>query len=558
MSHRILCIEPGSRPATVRLEVGLGEPVQVCLLEDAEAEGGPGSASRLRHTILRRSGEALPAGAVPVLEAAVERGQLGGPPGVRVLAVGSQPVELVRGEVRSRLRPGVELKEGTRLELALPELRRVEFQLLLEAQAARGAQAAIAGSGTRRSQVRAASTGLLWLIPSVWSVMADFLAWKVAQARALGRRFGLSPRTIAVLIAVSFVVLMNVGIVLAQLRKTTAAEERAQGAEAAAEEARAAAQAALLGELTCLAEREGLVAELGEEQQQRAVRAERALELSAARAVALERGGTRMGSEAVLAFDQQLRPELLAQAVAEQRRVGEVPRELSPCTEQQALLGSDLPAYALLYHPSAELTCPTRYSGVLGGAELAGRWGLSERVAREFGPEAVADRDRTALLALDGVRAPDPAVAEALADPRLEDRWAAQTYTAALRDIQGALLGSRAGDRVPVAPGQSQLWTLALFHAVNTLPSPAEGVGDAPAAECVADVLSQLAREAAPAAPGEPLLPDLVAVALAETRPVLTPRPGCPWAEDALGEGARAALLAVGRQGVALGQDRDG
>lgn len=172
-----------------------------------------------------------------------------------------------------------------------------------------------------------------------------------------------------------------------------------------------------------------------------------------------------------------------------------------------------------------------------GGVSRGGGWGVSARAAREFGvPESAAKAS------------PDGETA----DPRLNDRWSAYTLTTGVRTLQEALLTADTSDRPPVAPGMAQLWTLALWDAYNRMPSPGDGVMDKTAADCVADLLLERLASSPPAAPGEPLLPDLASVALGEPFKV-TPTAGCPWTGDSFQKGAASALRAAARQAVLAG-----
>ena len=145
--------------------------------------------------------------------------------------------------------------------------------------------------------------------------------------------------------------------------------------------------------------------------------------------------------------------------------------------------------------------------------DLTGRWD-SSRVAKEFG-------------------AADPALGEASeaaeiqdlnADPRMNDRWSAYTLASGVRSIQSAILGAKTAGRPPVAPSQSQLWSLALWHAYNSMPSTAGGTLDSTAVECVEGLIDDLVAQTESAQPGEPIIPDMVQVILEEVDGFLAPR----------------------------------
>lgn len=528
MSLVLHCLEPSSHPRRVSLGLAAGDSVAVYLLADSHAgEGG------LRAVVLRPA-EALPPAGAALLCTLDASG--GGVTPLRVSRVGRVPVDLLRHELRSRLTAGLTLRGECRLEATPPGQRRVLFALQLDTGVGQPeARAAIAGSGTRRSQVLAASRGALWLIPTAWALLTDFSSQVVNNATSFLGRLGLSPRTAVWVVMWWFFAAGGVYAFYTQSGEKDAAAAEAT-ANAAQAEANAAGRAvALSAERACLTERSDLAARLGEVEAQTALEVEAALGAAGSRATAVELGGSRMGSDEVLAVDAAALDGLNAEIV---RRVASLPgADGAPCLAQSAVLGADLPTYALLYFPNADLVCPVDFAAVEGGADLAGRWGLSARVAREWG-------------------APDPALLDAIADTgaeadvaelRVHDRWSAATLAAALRVVSTALLRHEAGGRVPVSPSQAQLWSLALFSAYNAMPSPAEGSFNASTERCVSQLLDDAVAAAPPAAPGEPLLPDLVAVASREIAVPARPTPGCPWPADALANGADAALRAVAR-----------
>lgn len=525
MSATVLCVEPDRRPATLALALEEGEVFHVALLEPDEA--GPHGV--LRATALRGPDEALPAGAEPLIEAVVARSPTGGHLGIRVLACsGRRPIEVVRAEGRSRLSQGMELRGTTRAEILLDDMQRIELHLGVTANVASGAGVAVSGSGTHRSQALATTSGALWLLPTVWALLTQFTDQIVVSARALLKRWGVTPRMAATLTALFFIALLNVGMWYANASALDVATLQADQASSARDAADAAAAAALQGEQSCLADRAVLVARTQEDEAERRLRVEAALALTASRATAIAVGGRRLGSDAVLAFDALQRDSLVEAVLAQMARTGEAPREAATCLAQAPLLGSDLPRYALLWHPDPALSCPSGYLAVRGGTTLAGRWGLSPRVASAF---------------LEG-GAP---AAQAAADPRLEDRAAARATLAGLRAVQTALLTHRTGQAAPVAPSQARLWALAIYAAIDALPSPADGALDAPPIDCVGQLLDQAVARRDARAPGEPVLPDIAAISLGETALPLVPSPSCPWPQDVLRDSATTTLSAVAR-----------
>ena len=129
-----------------------------------------------------------------------------------------------------------------------------------------------------------------------------------------------------------------------------------------------------------------------------------------------------------------------------------------------------------------------------------------------------------------------------MSDPRMNDRWSADTLANGLRAVQEALLDFEMEGRPSVLPSQSQAWSLALFAAINRLPSMADGVLNEPAAYCVNQLITEYAANAPAGQKGDPILPDLVDVATGVTTLKLRPSPSCPWAPDAMEKGAQAAF----------------
>ena len=178
----------------------------------------------------------------------------------------------------------------------------------------------------------------------------------------------------------------------------------------------------------------------------------------------------------------------------------------------------------------------TNYSVVDGGINRAGPWGLSERVAGEFGDqdsaEAVADESQQGSL-------------------RMYPRWSASTLAIGLREVQFALLTSDTGPRPPTVPSQAHLWTLALWDAYNRLPSPASGVMDKPVGYCIEEMITKMMDDDSTSIPGAPVLPDIVAVAEGE-KIVVSPTSGCPWTDGVFQQGAQAAIKSVANYAVYL------
>jgi len=521
-SRIVECTEPRGRPLRVSLSLSDSWTFCVYLLPDAlDSERG------LRATVLRPANEDPPPGALLVLELRLSSDMVG-LSSFRVLRVGRQlQVEQIRPEVRSRVVADTEVRAGSRVEVTLPDMRRFEFSVHLASQLVQDVQASVGGSGLSRSRVLSTSSGALWLVPTIWNVTADWYSWTVNNLRSLASRLGLSTRMIGLIMMVG---VLMVGFGLAyyiKYQETVTAQEEMAEAQDALTRAEAAQQAAILSELACLDERQGLIDQLGDSQARMALMAEQSLSISAARTAAREMGGARMGSDEALAFDEQAVGPLKAQVVSGMAGVGDLPdlSDQARCLYQQGSISQDLPTYALVWHPDPEQICPSNYRSNLNGVELVGRWGLSDRVVAQFGGTTP--------------------ISDAGVDPRADDRWSAQTLSTGLRTIQKSLLGADVIERPPVLPSQSQLWSLAIFSAYARMPMTPEGVLDQGAEDCVEGLVLDLASVANQSAPGEPLLPDISAVADGVVTVPAKPTPGCPWPPSAMLDGARASMKAA-------------
>lgn len=539
---RVSCLEPGRHPAVADVVVGEGDPLVLLLL-------APGEDPALRRTLIRHPRDGAPPGADAVVELSLRSGAASGGVGFVVDRVsGRLPIEQRLAGGRRRLVSGDALPSGAIVELAVEGLERVELRLLVEDAALRSARRSVGGSGTRRSQA-AGSAGWVWLVPPVAAVLVDVGNWVEENFFGVASRLGLTRRRAALLFGALMLAGSYVALVAWRTQELDAAQAKADAAQEAARNAEAAAQAALASELVCLEDRRALAERAGAEEAARSLAVEAALGLSVARAVALELGGARFGAEAVLTRDAYGRADLVAHVAAlarsDEARGGDAPER---CLGHEAALGSDLPRYALLWHPDPDQACPDAYEAVLQGRRVTGRWGLSDRVARhaggaDRGPPADLAARLVSVAAAPGAPAPDPA---ALADPRLEDRWAARALAGGLRAAQQVVL-EHAGERVSVLPGQAQLWALALFAAYDALPTLGDPALDGDLATCVDALLDGLEADPTPAAPGDTLLPDIVAVAVGEARVPTAPTAACPWPSDAVEVGARSALLAAAR-----------
>ncbi len=525
MNSQVLeCIEPHGRPARRMIQVVTDEEVAVYALE-LSPDLPPG----LRRTTLRRQDQHPPAHARMVMWVRVDSQG-----GLVVIDIGkSSTIELVRGEARSQVVAGIRLPAGNILELTLPDQSRISFSLSLHRQAARGTAVGIAGSGTRSSRVRYAADNVWWLITDSKGIFVTIGINFVNAARNRLRAMGVDSRVIAFVSGTLLTAAVGAGAAYYQHTLATSATERADEAEDALALARAAQASALATEMACLEQRKDLVAELGQASQQDATAVEIAMVFALANRVAVEYGGTRMATPEVQGADNQYRPGLV-QAVMS--RMNMSTGDPKPCLDQAPALGNELPNFLLLWHSDPSLTCPLDYVSEVGGVRQVGRWGLSDRVSLFFGAAGEAST---------GVS--DDELEELLGDRRFEDRWSAFTMVLAYRDVLETVIGTTKTERPATYPSQALLWPLALLDAYNRMPSPGEGALDLAPKECIDKLLQGVVQSAPPARPGEPLLPDLAAVAAEDVVVPVVPTPGCQWTKTALRDGADAALTAVAR-----------
>ncbi len=528
MTLLLSLLEPESQPARVDVSVVPGDEVRIYALAPALAWSG------LRTTVVR-IGSALPPPDSTFVLAASVREEQDGTAALRLTGIGiDADLERIVDHGSARMVAPEALGDADWLSLTLPDLQRVRIGLRLRAPVAQGATATVGGSGTGRSNIAKGQTGLLWLVPTIWTIYTDQQQYVMNNIRALGKRLGLGPRSIqGLFIFAAFASASGVALWL-QYDARAAAEASAETAQDDAARADDARQAALLAEMSCLAERRDLADELGKVDEVRRIRAERALAVSTAQVLARDEGGKRLGEDALLENDVAIIASTRDAISERMARVTADEDTARPCLDSAPALGDDLPRYALLWHPDAEVFCPPNYAGVAEGLTLVGRWGLSPRVADRYG--APVPRARSGSSA-----------AELAEDPRASDRWSAQTLASALRDAQRTLL--TAGDelRAPVWPSQAQLWSLALFDATNRLPRTAEGALDRPHAECIDALIVDIANQREALPPAEPTLPDLVDIADGNVSLRVGATPGCPFPPDALVHGAEAALVAVAR-----------
>lgn len=542
MSDLIICIEAEGRPPRVSLPLG-GEDFLLWLLPDALDAAGP-----LRNTVLRKEDVDPPAGSVLLLWVDVQV-LGGGRVSTRVRRVGADvSVFLKDADTWRELAPGTALPQNGDYEVALPSMRRFRFSLRRTSKRAAGLGTAIAGSGTASTKGRVAERGALWLVPTLWTVVMDQQQFIMSNIRAILKRLGIGPQATRYLFVAAAFLLAFGAAFYTQYKAKAEAEARAEGLEQAMANADAARNASLLGEMSCLSERQKLVEKLGAIEEQRLLLAEAVLGITTARSAAIDIAGARMSDDNLLASDLSVVDHMKTYVVS---LMGALPppspEDVVACLDQEPVMGEDLPRYALLWHPDKEITCPLSYVGLLDGNTLAGRFGLSQRISDEFGqPEPAL-----------GAAASQGKLAELMSDPRMNDRWSADTLAEALRATQQALVEFELEGRPSVYPSQSQAWSLALFSALNRLPAGAADVLNKPAAVCVNQLLVEYAGAAPAGQVGEPLLPDLVDVATGTVEMKIRPSPQCPWAVDAMEQGAQIAFASAARLAL-TDEGRDG
>ena len=189
MAHIVQCIEPDSLPIQIQLELQDGELFSVFLLSDASTSPGG-----LRSTILCKADIDPPPEAAMIFEVAIYDPGTGDPVTMRVRRLGSSlNTDLVRPHVRSRVTTGTEIRSGSRLEVVLPDLRRVSFTLQLEAEIHQGATSSIGGGSVRHKQAVAGGDTAYYLYNTVRSVLTINIQYLIARATAALTKLGIPP-----------------------------------------------------------------------------------------------------------------------------------------------------------------------------------------------------------------------------------------------------------------------------------------------------------------------------------------------------------------------------
>ncbi|MGC6508968.1 MAG: hypothetical protein ACON4U_11155 [Myxococcota bacterium] len=527
----VQCIEPNALPLMVEHEVRLLETFRLFVLSDTRGAG----ASALRQTILLSADEDPPPEATLVFELDVYDPGAGDSIVFRVRRMGARVyIDWLRPNVRSRIGEGNELPTGARLEVILQDARRIVITLQMESELLQSSVDAI-GGGVYRHKAKDEGSAAWYLYYSFFQLMVMNTTLLRDKINLWLRRRGLHPWVVLAILSVGSLLLLAGWMAYNQHKAAQAAEEKSKALEeinARVEEAR---QNALDNEMACLQERQSLARRLQDIEESYKALISQAINYTFSQSVSVEVGGNRMGDDSLMPFDEQYQANT-TQAILD--RMESVPGDavaMSFCMQQEQVLGVDLPRYILTWHPDPNVVCPLNYAIVDNGIDRKGSWGLSERVAKEFGAQNYSEGGQAGADQLEAQ----------LGSPRMAPRWSATTLAIGIREIQFTLLTADTGGRPPVAPGQAQIWSLAIWDAYNRVPSPAGGVMDKPVGYCVDEMLDRLTSTAGVSEPGAPVLPDIAMVANENRSLVVPPSPSCPWPADAFTLGTKSALRAV-------------
>jgi len=533
MKMRLRLIEPEVQPARVEVSVALGESVRLYALGPKLAWAG------LRSTVVRTGDHQPPSDSIFIGRVHI-REDYDGQARVYLDTVGAMVElhhELERG--RTGVRPPEALRPDGWLSVSLPDLRNVRMALRLVLETVQGADATVGGSGTRRSRVVRGDSGLAWLVPTMWTIYTDQQQYVMGNIRAVGKRLGLSPRSIQGIFVFAGFAAASGYAIWNQRSARADAEAAAESAQADATRANDAMQAALGAEQACLTERRDISKELGLQEEARKLLADIALNLSNAEAIARDVGGPRYSESELVARSAPIAGNLRDAVSLRMASIDLELDKIKPCLSAREKWSEDLPLYALLWHPDPEQVCPSAYVGFENNLTLLGRWGLSTRVAEQHGAALPTD---TPL---------QPAAVDLARDPRNNDRWSAATLAGALREIQVVALTSGDDRRATVWPQEAQLWSLAFFDATNRLARVAEGALDDEHQVCLDAAVRAVTSQRGVLVPGQPIFPSIVDVADGVVELSLGATPGCPWPDGVLQRSADAALVAAARWAVA-------
>jgi hypothetical protein len=527
----VQCIEPNALPLLVAHEVKLLETFRLFILSDTRSSSG----NSLRKSIIISAEEDPPPEATLAFELDVYDPGAGDSIVFRVRRMGARVyIDWIRPNVRSRISEGHELPTGARLEFILHDARRVLVTLQMESELLKSSLDAI-GGGVIRHKAKEDTSAAWYLYYSFFQLMVMNTTLLRDKVNLWLRRRGLHPWVVLAVLSVGTLILLAGYAAYNRHQAAKTAEEKSKALEemnARVEEAR---QNALENEMACLQERQSLARRLQDIESSNKALITQAVSYTFSQSVAIEVGGNRMGDDSLKTFDDQFQSST-TQGILD--RIDSVPGDtaaMSFCLEQEQVLGMDLPRYMLTWHPDPTVICPLNYATIDKGIDRKGSWGLSDRVAKEFGSQNFSE----------GGQAGEMQLTEQLGSPRMAPRWSATTLAIGIREVQFTLLTADTGGRPPVAPSQTHLWSLAIWDAYNRVPSPANGVMDKPIGFCVDEMLNRVMSTGGASEPGSPVLPDITLVASESKSLVVPPSPGCPWPTDAFTLGAKSSLRAV-------------
>jgi hypothetical protein len=536
MSILIECIEPGSRPISNQLEVVQLQVFRLYLLNDTRLEPTGG----LRQSILLPAEKNPPPEASLVMELDVYDPGAGDPLVFRVKRMGRHvKSDIIRPNVRSRLAEGHEIPSPSRLDL-IQDTRKVTITLQLESDLMKSGKGFGAGA-VRHKPVRSISVAA-FLYDSIMGILVINSTIIKDRIIIFFRNLGIHPTVFLTLASLGLVVGMAGFLAYNRHNAATEAEDKAAKLEDETKKSEAAREDALDNVAQCLLEQQRLAMRLG--QKETALKAVLliALEQDKDKNAIKNLGSRTFFSSDVEPYDKKYNEATLKELV-KRIQVGSVnPEMLSPCLEYKSLLKPDLPPYVLTWHPAKDLVCTPTYNQVVSGVRQMGAWGLSDRVGVQFGAVNIS------AGSADGVAQLTSNLEEltGVGDPRMAPNWSAHSLLIGLREVQASLLPYDLGDDRPVtAPSQVNLWTLALWDAYNQMPSPADGIKDKTVAECVDLFLEFTEKNKSALVLGQPLLPNITAVALQEENIQLPMTSGCPWIGGSLVTGANNALQAA-------------
>lgn len=531
----VQCLEPDALPLMVTLETELLQRFRLYILSDVRH----GSGSSMRTSIMLYAHEDPPPEATLVAELDVYDPGAGDPPLFRIRKMGARCfIDLIRPNVRSRLTEGGEIQHGSRIEVILQDTRRILLTMQMESDAFHRSSA-VGGGSLKHKESPGVSSGW-FLYNSVFQIITLNGIVIRSWLEKFARRIGIHPYVIAIVLSVGLVLGLAIYAAYSQNKAAQAAEDQVANLEDAQEVLEESRANALANEMACLEERQALAGRLKDIAEQKRILAKQALNFGFTQSIAEDIGGTRMVSKPTEPFDEQYRKNTLKAVVAAIDTVQANGSDMTFCMEQNPVLGADLPRYMLTWHPNRDLVCPLEYSAIEDGINRMGSWGLSSRVAKEFGAQNLSA----------GGEAGSQQLAEQLGDPRMAARWSATTLAIGMREVQFTLLTTDTGTQPVVAPGQAHLWSLALWDAYNRLPSPASGVLDKPVGYCVEELVGKLMKNPEPAVPGQPVLPDLTLVAAGEKTLNISPSPSCPWPTGVFQTAAESTIQAVANLSV--------